>query len=87
MIRKKKANFFNVAVNSGEKKNCLAVFFKARPRLRQIFKVMKNSFYYTSIYCVQTIRFLGGVIGATFFFIYKKIEKRKIENVTNFHFS
>jgi hypothetical protein len=48
---------------------------------------MKNGFYYTSLYCVRTIRFLGGVIGATFFLLAKKIEKRKIENVTNFHFS
>ncbi len=23
-------------------------------------KGMKNGFYYTSIYCVQTLRFLGG---------------------------
>jgi hypothetical protein len=36
---------------------------------------MKNGFYHTPIYCVQTKRFWGGVKGATFFIINKTKSK------------
>jgi hypothetical protein len=39
---------------------------------------MKTGFYWMPIYCVQTMHFLGGVIGATFVSLTK--QNRKTQN-------
>ncbi len=79
MIRKKKDKilFFKLQIIAAKKKiHFFLLFFSklGRGHTKQ-FKGMKNGFYYTSIYCVQTLRFLGGVIGAKIFFINKTKSK------------
>jgi hypothetical protein len=66
MIRKKDTlNFFKLQIIAAKIKIHFWLFFSELGYSRgELFKEMKNVCFYTSIYCVQTIRFLGGVIGA-----------------------